>query len=117
MAQVVERFNPGARVRQDLYGFGDILAVREAVLHPRDAAFLKGPMLLVQACTVGDQSRRLAKITSPPVAEKARVWLQAGGRIEVHGWALRGPRGKRKLWSLTCTTVTLADLARVTRTP
>lgn len=97
MVQVVERFNPGARVRQDLYSFIDILAVRP------------GEILGVQACTVGDLSKRLAKIESDGVRAKGRRWLEAGGRIEVHGWGKYGPRGKRKVWDVRV--VTLAELA------
>jgi hypothetical protein len=89
---VVERWNPGARVRQDFLGFADLLAVR---------ADTRGA-IAIQACMVGDQAKRLAKIRAEP---RAQTWLQAGNTIEVWGWAKRGPRGKRKTWQLTRTSV------------
>lgn len=90
---VVEKWNPGARVRQDFLGFADILAVEPGQLG----------VLAIQACTTGDQAKRLAKI-----AENARVapWLAAGNRVVVWGWAKRGARGKRKTWTLSETPVT-----------
>lgn len=96
LCQVVERFNPGARVRQDLFGFIDILAIKGGIT------------LGVQACTVGDQSKRIAKIKAEP---KAAAWLSGYARhIEVHGWGKHGPRGKRKTWDVTETSVVLSDL-------
>lgn len=94
LAQVVERWNPGARVRIDLYGFGDILAIKG------------GETLMVQACTVGDQSKRIAKILAEP---RARTWLCGGRTIEVQGFAKRGPRGKRKVWTASTKEITLDD--------
>jgi hypothetical protein len=38
------------------------------------------------------------------------AWLQCGGRFEIHGWARRGPRGKRKLWGVSRRPVTAQDL-------
>ena len=93
LCQVVEKFNPGARVRQDAYGFGDILAIRD------DAT------LLVQSCTVGDQSKRIAKILAEP---RAILWARGRDRyITVHGWGLHGARGARKTWDVTTTEISL----------
>jgi hypothetical protein len=89
-AQVVERFNPGARVRVDLFGCIDILAIRDD----------QPGVLGIQACVTGDQAKRLAKIAEEP---RIFTWKQAGNTIEVWGWAKRGPRGKRKVWTLTRT--------------
>jgi carbonic anhydrase len=82
-AAVTERWNPFAHIRQDLYGFIDVLACRE------------GEILAVQSTTGANLSSRLAKIKAEP---RARVWLAAGGKIVVHGWAKQGARGKRKTW-------------------
>ena len=91
LAEVVERFVPGARVRRDLFGVFDILAI-------------KGEETLgVQACTVTNQAKRLAKIEKEP---RVGDWLLGGTRrIEVHAWGLHGARGKRKLWDCTVTEV------------
>lgn len=98
---IVERWNPGARVRVDFLGFADLLAIQPA----------QQGVLAIQACVTGDQSKRLAKIATPPVLARAVAWLEAGNRIAVWGWAKRGPRGKRKTWALSETQVTLAELA------
>jgi hypothetical protein len=90
---VVEKFNPGARVRQDLYGFGDILAVKAD----------PPTILAIQATTVAHQAHRLTKLAGLPTVP---IWLAAGGKVEVWGWAKRGPRGGRKRWECTRTVVT-----------
>jgi hypothetical protein len=70
-ATVVERWNPHARIRQDLFGFIDILALHD------------GDTLAVQACSGGDVSKRVAKITNH---ENLAAVRRAGWRIEVWGW-------------------------------
>lgn len=82
---IVERWNQYARVRQDLFGFIDILAVSPS----------KG-ILAVQTTSTTNFSHRLEKIGQEP---KAGICLAAGMKIEVHGWAKQGPRGKRKVWT------------------
>lgn len=86
-AAITEHFNPHARVRQDLFGFIDILAV-----HP------KGELLAIQTCSGegGDPAARVTKILALPVARL----LACHCSIEVWSWARRGARGKRKLWTL-----------------
>ena len=98
---VVEKFNPGARVRQDLFGFLDVVCLRQGV-----------PGLLgIQVTTTGHMADRFTKMTSDAVIDRVRLWLDAGNQVEIHGWAKRGPRGKRKTWTLTRRVVTLGDLA------
>lgn len=95
LAGVVERWNPGARVRQDFLGFADILAVEPD----------RPGVLAVQACATGDQSKRLTKLATEPVRERVAAWLAAGNRLAVWGWAKRGSRGQRKRWTLSETAV------------
>ena len=85
VAQVVERWNQFSRVRQDVYGFGDILA------HGEDRG-----VWLVQATSTGNMAARVRKIREEP---RSWSWLRSGGRIVVIGWAKRGARGKRKVWT------------------
>jgi hypothetical protein len=95
---VVERWNPGARVRQDLFGILDVVALEPGV-----------PGLLgVQTTSGSNVAARLAKIAQAPHAGR---WLAAGNRIAVHGWRKAGPRGARKTWTLREIEVTEADLA------
>lgn len=68
---VVEKWNSHVRIRQDLYGFIDVLAVRE------------GETLAVQACSGGDVSTRVRKIADHDNVDAVR---KAGWRIEVWGW-------------------------------
>lgn len=84
MAAVVERWNKFAKVRQDLFGFIDILAVKG------------DKTLAVQATSGTNVSARIKKICEN---QGASFWLESPNRfIEVHGWRKVGPRGKRKLW-------------------
>ena len=81
---VVERWNQYARIRQDLFGFADILCLRP------------GEILAVQACAGASHAARRAKILAEP---RSAEWIAAGGLIEVWSWSKRGGRGKRKLWT------------------
>lgn len=89
-SQIVERWNAHARVRQDLFGFADLLAI-----HTRIVA--------IQVTSGDHVSARVAKIYDEP---KAREWLAAGGLIEVHGWrkltmrTKAGKLSKAKRWAL-----------------
>ena len=71
LVAVVEHWNHFARIRQDLFGIGDLLAV-----HPDDKP------LLVQV-TSTDVASRLRKVRAAPATP---ILLAAGWRIEVHGW-------------------------------
>lgn len=70
-AQVVERWNSFARVRQDLFGCIDVVAC--------------GPQGIVgiQATTKANVSARIRKSAALPAL---RSWLEAGGVFEVWGW-------------------------------
>jgi hypothetical protein len=95
MVAVVEKWNPGARVRQDLFGFGDLLAVRPRENDPH------GEFLIVQVCDATNQAARLAKLQRADLAERMDQWRKAGGSITIHAWGKKGPRGKRKTWQLS----------------
>lgn len=83
---IVEKWNQWARVRQDLYGFGDLLCMRPNT-----------PLLLVQTTSTGNISSRVNKIAALP---ESAHWLSTGSQIEVWGWAKRGKKGTRKTWTL-----------------
>lgn len=67
---IVEKWNPHVRIRQDLFGFIDLLAIR------------KGETLAVQTTSTGVSSR-IKKIMESEYLPKVR---DAGWRIVVHGW-------------------------------
>ena len=76
-AEVVERWNPHARVRHDLFGIVDILAIRA------------GETLAVQTTAGSGVSARVAKLNASPALP---LLTAAGWRVQVHGWR----RVKRK---------------------
>jgi len=98
IACVVEHWIPRTKVRVDLFGFGDVIALDG----------LPGS-LLIQTTTTSNAPARVTKIKTER-RDNARAWLQAGNRIVVHGWALRGAAGKRKLWTLKEYPVTMETL-------
>ena len=99
-AEVVERWIPGANIRRDLFGFGDILA-----MHPDHG------ILMVQATSTPHVRDRIAKLLAVPTLLR---WLQASphNHVEVWGWAKRGARGKRKVFQCERRVLTLGALAR-----
>ena len=76
-AQVVEVWNPHARIRQDLFGFVDVLAVRG------------NETLAVQATSVNNVPSRVTKIADSPLVAAVR---DAGWSIHVWGWAKKSGR-------------------------
>ena len=83
-AEVVERWNGHAKIRQDLFGVVDILAVKAGE-----------PIKAVQTTTATNLRARVEKAAGFPA-----LWRACGGAFEFHGWAKQGPRGKRKVWGV-----------------
>lgn len=79
LVQVVERWNPHARIRQDLFGIIDVVAVGDDIV-------------AVQATSGSNLSKRIAKITESPALPILR---KAGIRVLAHGW--RKVRGRWQL--------------------
>lgn len=76
LVQVVERWNPFAKVRQDLFGIIDVVAVCPDIVG-------------VQATSASNVAARIAKITE---SEALPILRKAGIRVLVHGWAKRKGR-------------------------
>lgn len=85
IAQVVEKWNPHARVRQDLFNCIDIVAITP------------DGILGIQACAGASHAARAAKMRAEP---KTLAWLKAGAFLTVWSWSKRGPRNKAKHWTL-----------------
>lgn len=84
LCAITERWNQFAKVRQDLFGFIDVLAIRG------------DQMLAIQTTSGANVAARIAKIRSLATATE---WLKSPSRmIVVHGWRKTGARGKRKTW-------------------
>lgn len=71
LAAVVEKWIPAVKRRQDLFGFIDILAVRE------------GEVLGVQSTSGDNVASRVTKIAEH---ENVSAVRKAGIRLLVHGW-------------------------------
>lgn len=72
--QKVETFNMHAGVRQDLYGFIDLLA-----MHPSHG------IVGVQVCGPSDYAEHVKKMLGPR-REALILWLASGGRAILVGW-------------------------------
>ena len=71
LAEVVERWVPGANIRKDLFGFVDIIALRD------------GETLAIQATSYSNISARVNKIASLGTVADVR---EANWSIWVIGW-------------------------------
>lgn len=71
IAEVVEKWIPGAGIRKDLFGFIDIVAVRD------------GETVGIQTTSKSNISARVRKIEDSPYLNQLR---KANWTILVHGW-------------------------------
>lgn len=71
MVAIVEHWNPHARIRQDLFGVLDLVAIKQ------------GETLGVQTTTLSGTGARLSKMAESDAVPKLR---EANWRLEVHGW-------------------------------
>lgn len=90
LCQVVERFNPHAGpfgVRQDLFGFIDLIALSAPLFTP-SGVLVRSGIIGIQCCGIGAHSGHLKKILGE-CREKALTWLKSMGRIELWSWNRR----------------------------
>src|SRR3989344_8614522 len=83
IAQVVERWNSFAKIRIDLFGFIDIVALRG------------GDIVGIQVTSGSNHTARVKKIRDNPISVR---WILADGIIEVRSWSKKGKRGEKKKW-------------------
>lgn len=95
---VVEHWNPWVRIRQDLFGVFDLLALTGSSIWA------------IQVTSTSNVASRRAKILA---SEEAKLWCQSGGFIQLHGWSKKGPRGKVKKWTLTEETISAASWEQI----
>jgi hypothetical protein len=98
---IVERWNPRARKRQDLFGFLDLLALSQ-----------DGQTIGVQTTTIDHAATRQAKIEASPTL---RALLRAGWVIQVHGW--RKPTARHPRWSASVRALTPSGWIELTSPP
>ncbi len=77
-AAVVEKWNAHARIRQDLFGVVDVLAIKD------------GETLAVQATSASNVASRVEKIAISEATPDIRA---AGWSFHVHGWRKK-PNGR-----------------------
>jgi hypothetical protein len=92
---VVEKWNPHVKIRQDLWGMIDIVEVGEG-----------GRFIGHQPTSNDNVSKHIDKLRRAKHYVKV---LQDGGRLFVWGWAKKGGRGERKLWTSRTIEMTLLD--------
>jgi hypothetical protein len=93
VADVVERWIPRAKVRKDLFGIFDIVALGQDNWHHEKPWVIVG----IQCTSATNHAARVTKLLGSDTLD---LWLKAGGRAEVWSWSKRGERGARKLWAL-----------------
>lgn len=86
LAAVVEKWNPHAKIRQDLFGLIDVIGLRE------------GETLAVQTTSGDHVADRIQKIAD---SDKVAFIRKAGWRIVVHGWR-KSAAGKWVLREVDC---------------
>ena len=97
MCCIVEHFNMFANIRQDAFGFVDIIALGKSIRKPGDA------IIAVQSFGT-DFQEHYRKITELRRKEALR-WLSCGGEIELWGWRklkkikADGHKGEQKVWT------------------
>ena len=94
----VQRFVPQAKRFFDLYGFIDLCCIHR-----------KHGFLAVQVTAGGNGGARVKKIINN---ESAYLWLQAGGKIEVHDWKYYK---KSKSWKAIKTEINKKDFTDTIR--
>ena len=83
-AAVTERWNPFAKIRQDLFGFVDVLGVGN------------GETIAVQSTSWGNRLSRVKKMKDDKYAQALADCRDANWTIVVHGW-----RKVKNKWELT----------------
>lgn len=99
---IVEHWNSWAHIRQDMYGFADLVAIRHdfkgvwAINACEDNGEVQGHIKkYLDGYDHPKKGRQPPNIHLP-------VWLSAGNRFSIAGWGKRSAdgRGSRKVWTL-----------------
>lgn len=96
LTAITEHWNQWAKIRQDLFGFIDLL-------------YLTGKSIVAVQCTSG--SNHAARRTKILGSEAAMAWIDSGGLIEVHSWELQGAAGTVKKWTCRKEEIVKADFS------
>lgn len=100
-AQVVERYNAFARVRQDLFGCIDIVAMPPA-------NYRLDLIIGIQCCAGSSHAAHRDKIM---LETRLVDWIRCGGSFELWSWSKAGKRGERKEWTKRVERFTISGTA------
>lgn len=70
---IVEKWNHHCKIRQDLWGFADLIAMNPT----------EGRTCLIQTTSASNFSARKKKVLANP---DAHLWITTGNEIFIHGW-------------------------------
>ena len=109
-AGVVECHNTFSNKKRDLFGCIDVVALTgEMTLTPYNdyMVVMDGAILGIQATSASNHAARVTKAKAEP---RLKLWLEAGGRMEVWSWRKHAKKVDGKYWRVRRQAVTLADL-------
>ena len=84
---IVEHWNPYAKIRQDLFGLFDLIALKVG----------EPGVLGVQCCAGSGHAAHRDKMQASPILP---IWWQTGNHAVIYSWAKQGKAGSRKVWTL-----------------
>lgn len=93
---IVEKWNPFAHIRQDAYGFIDILAIGTGAIEAWQSTDDSHLAEHVTKCLSLKLITKKGKIVNGPRAN-VEAWLRSGGKLFLIGWSEKGPRGEKKV--------------------
>lgn len=92
---------PTYKTCRECFGFGHITMVPykqcKACLGQKKILVGHPAIALVQCFPDSGFSEHRTKILAIP---ELQIWKAAGGKVFLQGWALKGPRGQKKRWTL-----------------
>jgi hypothetical protein len=100
-------------MKRDAFGFGDLLIAGPpgygaGLVQVTDSSSITHRIKKIQGIAKDLTDEKQVK-EAIAANENAIKWLTSGNHIMVHGWAKRGPRGKRKRWTLDERHIVLAN--------
>lgn len=139
IAQVVEQTIPHVFIKRDLFGCIDIVAIVPSEIRRPNCMtcvykrpyggepfecpnckttndVLPSHIIGIQA-TGGQGGAHAARVRKIKAEPRARQWIEAGCRLEVWSYALRGAAGSRKTYELRVEEIRAQDIACVSAHP
>ena len=103
LVHVSEKWNPHVKIRQDAFGFVDVMAFR-------------GNEVLAVQSTTGDNA--MARFHKMKLLPTLWAWLESPTRkVEIHGWRRLVKRVNGKSWQCRIIDVMMREDPNGTRTP